>query len=193
MSTYINNGLERTLDITIITNVNNVETARTNYSGCNAFGSYPAITYTQLAIMTDANFQDRLNAFITYLEGINIGLNIDPSISGSTGSNIAERTSSGMCTIGSSVLLPENLIQANISGTTQVYATSTLATFSSLSVTIEYEDNNSIFLTTTVTIPTNRAISNNVTPTLSSGATSIKSAIVISITPTYDADYIYIY
>jgi hypothetical protein len=193
MSTYINNGLERTLDITIVTYVNSVETARTNYSGNNAFGSYPAITYNQLATMTDANFQTRLNAFIAYLEGINSGLYINPSISGSTGSNVAERTSNGMCTIGNSALLPENLVQASISGTTQVYATVSLAAFTSLSATIEYEDNNSAFLTTTVTIPTNGTISNKITPTLSSGATSILSANVILINPTYDADYIYIY
>lgn len=193
MPTYINNGLERTLDITIVTSVNNVETARTNYYGCNAFGSYPAITYTQLATMTDANFQNRLNAFIAYIEGINSGLYIDPSISGSTGSNVAERSSSGMCTIGTSALLPENLIQASISGTTQIYATSSLATYTSLSVTIEYEDNNNIFLTTSVTIPINGTQSNMITPTLSSGATSIISATIISVNPTYDTNYIYIY
>ena len=192
MSTYINNGLERTLDISIITNINNVETARTDYSGCNAFGSYPAITYTQLATMTDENFNIRLNAFISYLEGIYSGLYINPSSGTTVGVN-AEITSSGMCPIGSSVLLPENLIVANISGTTQVYATSALAVFTSLNVTIEFKDNTGAFLTTSVNILVNTNISNKISPNLSIGATSIISAVVVSVTPTYDSDYIYVY
>jgi hypothetical protein len=97
MPTYINNGLERTLDITIVTYVNNVETNRTDYSGLNAFGNYAAITYNDLAIMSDSNFQTRLKDFISYLEQSNSGLSIDSSISGSTGSNMAERISS-ICT-----------------------------------------------------------------------------------------------
>jgi hypothetical protein len=97
MPTYINNGLERTLDITIVTYVNNVETNRRDYSGLNAFGNYAAITYNDLAIMSDSNFQTRLKDFISYLEQSNSGLSIDSSISGSTGSNMAERISS-ICT-----------------------------------------------------------------------------------------------
>jgi hypothetical protein len=192
MSTYINNGLERTLDITIATYVNNVETNRTNYSGLNAFGNYAAITYNDLAIMSDSNFQTRLNDFISYLKQLNPGLSIDPSISGSTGSNIAERNSS-ICTSGSSVSFANNLVKANISGSTQVYATASLVTYTSLSVTIEFEDNNNVFLTTNATIPVNSTVSNMITPTLSNGATSILSASIISVSPTHDANYTYFY
>jgi hypothetical protein len=192
MPTYINNGLERTLDITIVTYVNNVETNRTDYSGLNAFGNYAAITYNDLAIMSDSNFQTRLKDFISYLEQSNSGLSIDSSISGSTGSNMAERSSS-ICTSGSSVSLTNNLVKANISGSTQVYATASLATYTSLSVTIEFEDNNNVFLTTNATIPVNSTVSNMITPTLSNGATSILSASIISVSPTYDANYTYFY
>lgn len=70
MSNLVNNGEFRNRILTVQKRVNNVVTETFVFNILNAFGSFSAITETQFATMNNSNYTTRMNAFLTYVEGI---------------------------------------------------------------------------------------------------------------------------
>lgn len=65
---YVNTGYQRSLTVVVTKRVNGAVTGSTTYDGRLAFGSYTAITSTQLAQMGQAAYNRRLLDFQAYVE-----------------------------------------------------------------------------------------------------------------------------
>ena len=97
MSELVNTGLERSLLLVVDQYINGVKQTSVKYDGRLSFGSWPAITSSQLARMSQDDFYARLAAFKSYVESIVPGLDIDAVTE--TG-RAAVRANSGSCPIG---------------------------------------------------------------------------------------------
>lgn len=69
---YVNTGYQRSLTLVVKKYINDSESSRTIYNGKLAFSigqkSFGAISDTALAQMDQRTYEDRLNAFIEYVE-----------------------------------------------------------------------------------------------------------------------------
>lgn len=69
---YVNTGYQRSLTLVVKKYVNGSESSRTTYDGRLAFTigqkSFGAISNTTLSQMDQSAYEDRLNAFINYVE-----------------------------------------------------------------------------------------------------------------------------
>lgn len=97
MSELVNTGLERSLLLVVDQYINGVKQTSVKYDGRLSFGSWPAITSSQLARMSQDDFYARLAAFKAYVESIVPGLDIDAVTETGRG---AVRANSGSCPIG---------------------------------------------------------------------------------------------
>lgn len=77
---YTNNGYQRSLTLVVKRVVDGKVQSTTTYDGCLAFGSYGAITDTELARMSYEDYQQRLQAFIAYVEGQVPGLDVEAAL-----------------------------------------------------------------------------------------------------------------
>lgn len=73
---YTNNGYQRSLTLVVKRIVDGEVQSTTTYDGRLAFGSYGAITDTELARMSYEDYQQRLDDFVRYVEGQVPGLDI---------------------------------------------------------------------------------------------------------------------
>lgn len=97
MSELVNTGLERSLLLVVDQYINGVKQTSVKYDGRLSFGSWPAITSSQLARMSQDDFYARLAAFKAYVESIVPGLDIDAV---TEAGRAAVRANSGSCPIG---------------------------------------------------------------------------------------------
>lgn len=97
MSELVNTGLERSLLLVVDQYINGVKQNSIKYDGRLSFGSWPEITSSQLARMSQDDFYARLAAFKAYVESIVPGLDIDAV---TEAGRAAVRANSGSCPIG---------------------------------------------------------------------------------------------
>jgi hypothetical protein len=72
-----NTGKERATTITVVKSVGGAQVYSHSYSFLAAFGTYSAITSTECAELSIANYTARLAAFKAYVESVEIGLTVD--------------------------------------------------------------------------------------------------------------------
>lgn len=94
---YVNNGDERSLRISVYKKVggNYVQGYPVVYDGQNSWGDpiYPTLTDTELRQLSNSEFNDRYNAFISYVITQEPGINFNTDIVGDG----AIRTNTGVC------------------------------------------------------------------------------------------------
>lgn len=73
---YTNNGYQRSLTIVVKRVVDGEVESTTEYDGRLAFGSYGAISNTELAQMSYEDYKQRLDDFVRYVEELVPGLNV---------------------------------------------------------------------------------------------------------------------
>lgn len=96
MSQLVNTGMQRSLTLVVKKTVGSVTSSQT-FDGRLAFSSYGAISDAQLARMPQAEFQQRLADFKTYVQSIIPGLAIDATTEAGRG---AYRTATDSCPVG---------------------------------------------------------------------------------------------
>lgn len=72
-----NTGKERATTLTVVKSVGGVQIYSHVYSLLSAFSTYPAITSTECAELSVANYTARLAAFKTYVESVEVGFTVD--------------------------------------------------------------------------------------------------------------------
>lgn len=95
----VNTGKQRSLTLAVTKTINGAPSdgSTTTYDGRLAFGTYAAITNTQLAEIPNADYTKRLTAFKTYVQNVELGLIIDNS---TEVGHEAYRTNTSACPIG---------------------------------------------------------------------------------------------
>lgn len=73
---YSNTGYQRSMTLVVRRLVGGTVESSTTYDGRLAFGTYGAITATELAQMSQSDFQQRLDDFIDYVESLVPGLDV---------------------------------------------------------------------------------------------------------------------
>lgn len=73
---YTNNGYQRSLTLEVKRIVDGAVQSTTTYNGRLAFGSYGAITDTDLARMSYEDYKQRLDDFVAYVENQVPGLDV---------------------------------------------------------------------------------------------------------------------
>lgn len=73
----INTGMQRASSLTVVKSIGGVQVYSRVYDMLSAFLAYQAITQTECAEMSVADYQARLAAFKLYVEGVEVGLVVD--------------------------------------------------------------------------------------------------------------------
>lgn len=102
---YVNDGNERSLFISVSKTVNGIVTSSTDYDGRNMFIQndvmYPLIDDSILAEMSEVDYETRLNALCDFVESLNPGFTAIRTIDGASTDNCPRRTNLTSCPIPS--------------------------------------------------------------------------------------------
>nr|WP_320037195.1 hypothetical protein [uncultured Bacteroides sp.] len=72
-----NTGMQRATSLTVVKTVGGVQIYSRIYNLLSSFSTYVAITANDCARLSVADYTDRLTAFKTYVESIEIGLTVN--------------------------------------------------------------------------------------------------------------------
>jgi len=69
--------MQRAGSLTIVKTIGGVTQSTVKYYITDAFGTYTAITTSELANLSVSDYEARLTAFKSYVESVNIGLSVN--------------------------------------------------------------------------------------------------------------------